>query len=127
MKSVCNVAMNVRTPYVSSWSQIMTELTDEQLKIDGVRKQNGWSCLLEEGRRNLTRVDAFPVLVYSGDEAARRNTIMTDVKMYLEQSFGQFVTGELDIDANWDTYLKTLNETGLGELMSIEQAAYDRR
>ena len=127
MKSVCNVAMNVRTPYVSSWAQIMTELTDDQLKIDGVREKNGWSCLLEEGRRSLTRVDAFPVLVYTGDEAARRSTIMTDVKMYLEQSFGQFVTGELDIDANWDTYLKTLNETGLEELMAIEQAAYDRR
>ncbi len=125
-KSVINEGMNVRSVYYSTMYQVLGDMSDEDLAMDIVLEKNGWQTLVERGRRQLTAVDEFPSLVYTQEEADRRSTIMTDIKMYTKQAYGQFVTGELDIDKDWDTYIQTLEQNGMTELMDIEQAAYDR-
>ena len=37
-----------------------------------------------------------------------------------------FITGQKDIEAEWDTYLKTLDDMGLQEVIDVYQAALDR-
>ena len=41
-------------------------------------------------------------------------------------SSAAFITGNKDIDAEWDNYLKELDAMGLGEVCAIYEAAYAR-
>ena len=38
----------------------------------------------------------------------------------------KFITGELDIDENWDEYIAELEKMGALEVLEVYQTAYDR-
>ena len=38
----------------------------------------------------------------------------------------QVISGQIDLDASWDQYVKDTNERGLEKFMEIQQAAYDK-
>jgi putative aldouronate transport system substrate-binding protein len=38
----------------------------------------------------------------------------------------QFITGELDIDKDWDNYIRTLDSLNIRRLQAIDQTALDR-
>ena len=38
----------------------------------------------------------------------------------------KFITGELKVDADWDSYVKNLNDLGLQTYLECAQAAYQR-
>ncbi|MBQ3106402.1 MAG: hypothetical protein IJC51_02865 [Eggerthellaceae bacterium] len=38
----------------------------------------------------------------------------------------KFITGVEDIDAMWDTYVKTLEDFGLQTMLDVQQAALER-
>ena len=115
------------TSFEKTSYEIKSLLSEEELYAlpDSDTYQN-WATLVELARRECTAVDAFPNLVYTDEESDARTTLLTDIKMYIEQAFGQFITGEIDIDADWDTYIGTLEQMGMKKLIEIEQAAYDR-
>jgi len=50
----------------------------------------------------------------------------TDLKAYVTEMNAAFMTGQKDIEAEWDTYLKKLDDMGLQEVITIYQAALDR-
>lgn len=39
----------------------------------------------------------------------------------------RFITGDLDINKDWDVYIDTLNNNGLSDYMKFLQTVYDRR
>ncbi len=39
----------------------------------------------------------------------------------------QFIRGEADLDAGWDTYLSTLEQMGLTPYVQVYQDAYDAK
>lgn len=49
----------------------------------------------------------------------------TDIISHLEQSAVQFVIGERDLDAEWETYLSELEDLGVEEYVQIYQEAHD--
>ncbi len=57
------------------------------------------------------------------DELALLNV---DIQAYKEEMETKMMTGELDIDASWDTYIDGLKARGLDDLIAIYQGAYDR-
>ena len=38
----------------------------------------------------------------------------------------KFVKGEASIEAEWDSYVSTMNSLGLSELIEVYQSIYDR-
>ena len=46
----------------------------------------------------------------------------------LKLAHAEFIRGDRDInsDADWDKYKKTIEGLGLADLLAIEQAAYER-
>lgn len=38
----------------------------------------------------------------------------------------RFITGELDIDSEWESHVETVKNMGLDRMLEIDQAAYDR-
>ena len=49
-----------------------------------------------------------------------------DISKYVSQMFSAFVTGDSDIDAEWDTYVDNLYQMGLQDVLDCYDAAYAR-
>ena len=126
-KAVMNDTFKMRAINKGTEAGVKAEMTEAEL--DQYCKAQGYVDFLtsaELGSRRLEKVYAVPNYVYTEEESVRQGALVTDVKMYTQQAFGQFVTGELDVEKDWDTYINTLEQIGLKELLEIEQAAYDR-
>lgn len=68
----------------------------------------------------------IPKLIFTEDEQDSITTKSTDIATYITQTEAQFIVGELDIDAEWDNYVKTLTNMGVEDLRAIYEAAYNR-
>lgn len=62
----------------------------------------------------------------TAEEADEASLLEVDIEAYLDQMFGRFVTGEADIEGEFDSYVEGLNSRGLQRYLEIYQAAYDR-
>ena len=104
------------------------EVPMDTLLRDNVVKTYGWAALTAYANRQegISFVDMFPRIAYTTEEADARLTLYNDINKYLETTKAQFITGELDLDADWDNYVGTLDQMGLADLLAIEQGAYDR-
>lgn len=48
------------------------------------------------------------------------------LKNYWKDAAGKFLTGEWDIDKEWDNYLAELEKMGMSDVLAIYQTSYDR-
>ena len=51
---------------------------------------------------------------------------LTDIETYRDEMCIRFITGEADIEAEYENYLATLDSLGLGELQEVYSASYAR-
>lgn len=65
-------------------------------------------------------------LSFTQDESEERSAKLTDIETYVQQWAMKAVTGEADIDAEWDDYVANLYSLGLQECIDIQQDSYDR-
>ena len=63
----------------------------------------------------------------SVDDQDTFSDIWTDMNTYIGQMHGKFISGEEDIEAGWDAYLKNLEKMGLPELLELYQNTIDAR
>lgn len=76
------------------------------------------------------RIKAAPEVVWGkfnfDDEQYRRLSILqTDIDTYVQEMRAKFITGDADIDADWENYISTLNRMGLEEYYAINQAGLE--
>ena len=55
----------------------------------------------------------------SQEDAERKSIIETDIKTYVKSKIAQWVSGEADVNAEWDAYCAQLESYGLTELTDI--------
>lgn len=124
--AVLNESLNLIEKNVDR--QAMFDSSKEVLEDPAFVEKYGWAALVIDAFKTegITGVDAYPVVSYTTEEIEKRNAVFKDITTYLEQAKAQFITGELDIDKDWDTYVSTVEQMNLEQLMEIEQAAYDR-
>ena len=65
-------------------------------------------------------------LVMNEEENAIYNEIRPELITYVEEMFTAFCSKTVDIDAEWDNYLATLDTLRLDEFVEVVQGAYDR-
>ncbi len=72
--------------------------------------------------------EVFPAnfLTFTEDEQYVIDNKFTDIKTYYTEMQGKFITGAVDIDTEWDTYVSTLESMGIKDVIDAYQAAYDR-
>ncbi len=65
---------------------------------------------------------------FTVEESDELKIVGTSLGTFVPESFGRFVTGASDInsDAAWEEYLKTLDSYDLQRVLEIRQACYDR-
>lgn len=66
-----------------------------------------------------------PNLVFNEEEARQISEYTMTIGSYVNQAAVQFITGAMDIDKDWDSYIDTLNGMGLDNYISVYQKAYD--
>lgn len=67
----------------------------------------------------------FPLVYFTNEEQRRLNALLPDIERLVEQHEAQFVTGRQSLD-EFEGFVSTLERIGLGEVLEIYQAAYDR-
>ena len=125
---IINGAFSMYSPADGRDYKLTDIVSDEVLYEDEeFAKRCGWFCLVEQGIREADRkITSLAELSYTKDEAKERSTLVTDITSYVEQMITQFITGEADIDATWDTYVNTLKQMEIDRWVELDQTAYDR-
>jgi putative aldouronate transport system substrate-binding protein len=65
-------------------------------------------------------------LVYNEQEQEVMDSLHSTILSYVQESFARFVTGDLNIDRDWDAYIAEFSKMGLPEVIRVTQSAYDR-
>lgn len=68
----------------------------------------------------------LPNLSFDSEEAAEVAELGSTLGEYYEEMFAKFILGEVDLDVDWDSYLKELENIGLSRYLELYQTAYDR-
>ena len=68
----------------------------------------------------------LPDLKYTADEYDQLSEAITLIPGYVDEALASFITGQKDIDKDWDSYIKELNNMGLEKLITASQAAFER-
>ena len=65
-------------------------------------------------------------LVYNEQEQQVMDEFHTTILEYVRESWARFVTGDLSIDRNWDSYVAEFDRMGLRDVLNVTQSAWDR-
>ena len=69
----------------------------------------------------------LPVLNMTEDENDEYQALRTEIMAYHNESWVKFITGDLNVAADWDEYVATLERMGLNRMVEIAQTVYDRQ
>lgn len=61
----------------------------------------------------------------SSDDAAAISTAKTDIATYATTEITKFITGEADLDAQWDSYVAEIEAMGVQQVIDAYQSCYD--
>lgn len=67
----------------------------------------------------------IPYMNYRTDDASQLIEPRANIQKYVNESISKFVTGTMDIDKDWDKYVKQLNDMGLQSMLELTQRTYD--
>lgn len=69
----------------------------------------------------------LPSIKFTADESSDIATITVDVQKYISESRTAFITGNMDIEKDWDKYVQGLSNAGMDKLIGVYQTAYNRQ
>lgn len=70
--------------------------------------------------------EIWPAFPPTPEESEEISALLTDINAYIEEMRVKFITGEMSLDSDWDTYVETLNKMGLERYIEIKQQQYER-
>lgn len=70
--------------------------------------------------------DVLPILHLTSEEKDTISVPLVEAGGYIAESEIAFITGKMDIDADWDSYISKLDSMGLQTILDAYQTAYDR-
>ncbi|MCI8602274.1 MAG: extracellular solute-binding protein [Oscillospiraceae bacterium] len=68
----------------------------------------------------------LPSLSLTQEESVERAALYADIQTHVKEKTAQFISGALDIDANWDSYIAEMEKMGIERAIEITQGAYER-
>lgn len=69
--------------------------------------------------------ETYPPVAYSQEDSSEMSVLKTDIDTLVKQKFAEWVSGEADVDAEWEDYKASLEAMGLPRLMEIYQKYWD--
>ena len=84
--------------------------------------RTAWNIYKDAGVLNE---EVWPRPYYSNEDASTLYRITTDIFYQVDSYRARWITGEGNIDAEWDEYIKKLEGLGLEDMVRIYQSGYD--
>ncbi len=78
---------------------------------------------LEAALEDTQRI--LPDMYLSEEDSSILAMNQTNLNNYIDETFARFVTGAMDIDSQWDSYVKSLERFGANEVVEVYQRTYD--
>ncbi|PZE22861.1 ABC transporter substrate-binding protein [Paenibacillus xerothermodurans] len=69
----------------------------------------------------------LPPLFFTNEQATEAADLEKTINDYVKEMIARFVTGDVNIDSDWETYLKNLEDMNLQRYLEIYQLAYDAK
>ena len=66
----------------------------------------------------------FPVVQYKAEDVSKRGMYSTNINSYVESQYAHWVV-DGGIEKEWESYLKTLDEMGVQDMLKLNLEAYD--
>ena len=110
-----------RGNFWTHWTTTKTARTGDPWELD----LRLWNALLEYRPYRFERMVPRN-MPFSVEDARRYTELNTAIIEYVEQAMAGFVTGTLNIDRDWDTYLANLDRLGLKEFLQITQTGFNK-
>ncbi len=70
--------------------------------------------------------EVMPYKFQTVEENEAINKYSVDIWKYVNETFAKWISGEGDIDAEWESYLAQLKNLHVAEMVAAYQAYYDR-
>ncbi len=67
----------------------------------------------------------LPPLYFSEDQAQFVAEVTPTIEAYVDETFARAVTGQIDIEAEWENYKASLESMGLSQFVAAHQEVYD--
>jgi putative aldouronate transport system substrate-binding protein len=64
-----------------------------------------------------------PPVWFNADEGRRVTDLQTPINEYINQKQAEWISGQANVDAEWDAFVAQLNRMGLQELITIRRNA----
>lgn len=115
------------------WSQTGPSLRTAEFRLaEVVDETNQEKILYEATNKQYEPYKAdedmlIPPLFFSEEQAAELAELEKTVTDYVKEMTARFVTGDADIDKEWDSYIETLESMNLKRFIEINQTAYDAK
>lgn len=74
---------------------------------------------------NIPAEDVYPAVFFTMEEVDQISALETDIKAYVDQSYAKWIVNG-GIEADWDGYLKRLDQMGLKDYIKLYENAYSR-
>ena len=68
----------------------------------------------------------IPAMKFTPEEKEEKSTIEVSLESYLSQARTDFITGNKDLDDDWDAYVEGIRNLQMDRLVEIYQQVYDR-
>ena len=104
---------------------------------NGLNSQAAFDLIEREVKSNQNIVDLMPYapaegtyfnfLTYTEDEEFAIADISSTLTTYVIESMVRFITGDMDVENEWDAYVGELQNIGLETFLEVAQAAYERQ
>ncbi len=70
--------------------------------------------------------EVWPPIMMTKEETDELAALETQINDYVREMLARFITGDIDIEAEWDNYVNRLEAMNVKRLNEIRQGAYDR-
>lgn len=111
--------------YINPGFPCLNDLSAQELTYNDAQKAavDTWVAAFDSTDETMPNTQW---LSYTTDESYTIADLQTDMETKQDEFRLQAITGQIDIDAEWDNYVATIEEMGFYELEAIDQAAVDR-
>jgi len=115
----------------AGWSAIRGSGSGAYLKWPYFENSGKGIMKKAEGYQNILKPDGVKIfytslLTLTQDEQDIYNDCWVDIQKKISEMNAAFITGQADIEAEWDNYVKELYDMGLQDVIDVYQAALDR-
>ena len=62
---------------------------------------------------------------YTEEDQNTMALTQANINNIIDNQWSRWMTGELDIESTWDSYVQNVNDAGLQQILEIRQAAFD--